>query len=374
MPAFRKRISHPSLLALSVALSLALAACSQGPSAEGNKDGEAETKTEAVVVETATVARRNLSASHVGTAALEARAEAQVAAKTSGVALQVLAEEGQAVRAGQPLARLDGARASLQVAQTNAQVAKLEANYRRAAQLAEQQLVSANDVDQLRFDLQNARAANQMARLELSYTTVQAPISGVIASKSIKPGNFVQINSPVFRIVDTSRLEATLNVPEREIDRIKQGQLVVLHVDALPGRSFTGQVERIAPVVDAGSGTFRVIAGFAGEGSLQPGMFGRLSIQYEQRLQVPAIPRSALLDESGEASVYVVRDGKAERVVIETGHSEDGYLEVRKGLAVGDQVVIAGKSALREGSPVQVIGTTTAPKAETSAPAQPANN
>ncbi|MDO4709143.1 MAG: efflux RND transporter periplasmic adaptor subunit [Pseudomonadota bacterium] len=374
MPAFRKRIFHPGIVVLSVAVSLALAACSQAPSAGDKKTSEGEEKVEAVVVETATVARRNLSVSHIGTAALEARAEAQVAAKTSGVALQVLAEEGQQVRAGQPLARLDGARASLQVAQTNAQVAKLEANYRRAAQLAEQQLVSANDVDQLRFDLQNARAANQMARLELSYTTVEAPISGVIASKSIKPGNFVQINSPVFRIVDTSRLEATLNVPERELDRIKKGQPVVLSVDALPGRSFTGQVERIAPVVEAGSGTFRVIAGFAGEGSLQPGMFGRLSIQYEQRMQVPAIPRSALLDESGEASVYVVRDGKAERVLIETGHAEDGYLEVRKGLAVGEQVVIAGKSALREGSPVQVIGGQAKPKAETSAPVQPGNH
>lgn len=373
MPAFCKRISHPGFLVFSIATALALAGC-KPPQEGAGKEEAKEEKTEAVVVEVAKVEPRTLSASHVGTAALEARAEAQVAAKTSGVALQVLAEEGQAVRAGQALARLDGARASLQVAQSNAQVAKLEANYRRAAQLAEQKMVSANDVDQLRFDLQNARAANQMARLELSYTTVEAPISGVIASKSIKPGNFVQINSPVFRIVDTSRLEATLNVPEREIDRIRKGQPVLLTVDALPGRSFTGQVERIAPVVEAGSGTFRVIAGFAGEGSLQPGMFGRLSIQYDQRAQVPAIPRSALLDESGEASVYVVRQGKAERVVIETGHSEDGYLEVRKGLDMGEQVVIAGKSALREGSPVQVIGQDAPAEAEKPLATQPASN
>src|SRR5690606_38506431 len=126
----------------------------------------------------------------------------------------VLAEEGQHVRAGQTLVRIDPDRARLQVEQSAAQLRKLEANYHRARQLAAQQMVSANDLDQLRFDLENARAVNRMANLELSYTNVVAPISGVVASRSIKPGNFVQINTPIFRIVDTSRLEATLDVPE----------------------------------------------------------------------------------------------------------------------------------------------------------------
>ena len=82
-------------------------------------------------------------------------------AKTSGVALQVLVEEGQHVQAGQTLVRLDSARAALQAAQTAAQMRKLEANYARAKQMAEQKLLSANDNDQLRYDLENARAANK---------------------------------------------------------------------------------------------------------------------------------------------------------------------------------------------------------------------
>lgn len=366
-----RRVAPLSRPLLVMPLLMLLAACQMGtPAAEGDK--AEEEKPEAVVVETAKVATRTLSASHVGTAALEARAEAQAISRTSGVALQVLVEEGQAVRAGQVLARLDADRAQLQVMQSQAQVAKLEANYRRAAQLAEQKMVSVNDVEQLRFDLQNARAAHRLAQLELSYAAITAPMAGVVASRAIKPGNFVQINSPAFRIVDTSRLEATLNVPEREMGRLQAGQAVSLTVDALPGEVFTGKVDRIAPVVDAGSGTFRVISSFAGGGRLQPGMFGRLSIQYDQRSDVPAIPRSALLDEDGEAAVYVVRGGKAERVVIETGHAEDGYLEVRKGLQTGDEVVVAGKSALREGSPVQVVGQDAAkpaPAGETTAPA-----
>ena len=141
---------------------------------------------------------------------------------------------------------------------------KLEANYARSRQLAEQKLISANDIDQIKFDLENARAANRLANLELSYANVLAPISGVIAQRSIKPGNFVQINTPIFRIVDTSRLEATLNVPERELETLKAGLPVNLQVDALPGKTFQGSVDRVAPVVDSGSGTFRVICAFAG--------------------------------------------------------------------------------------------------------------
>lgn len=353
LPPVSVRVFAPALLLTGVLL----AACkAEAPGKAGAGDGKVEeAAAEAVPVEAVRVTRRTMVASHAGTAALEARAEAQVVAKTSGVALQVLAEEGQAVRAGQPLARLDSDRARLQVAQTQAQVAKLEANFRRAEQLSSQRMISANDVDQLRFDLQNARAANQMARLELSYATVVAPISGVVASKSVKPGNFVQINSPIFRIVDSSRLEATLNVPERDIDRIKPGQNVGLTVDAMPGKQFFGRIDRVAPVVDAGSGTFRVICSFAGGDGLQAGMFGRLAIRYEEREGVLAMPRTALLEDGGDAAVFVVRAGKVARVAVKTGHVDGEYVEVLEGLGEGDEVVTAGKSTLREGSAVQVI-------------------
>jgi len=323
-------------------------------------DGEAQAADakkgpEAVPVETARVVRRPIAASYSGTAPLEARAEAQVVAKTSGVALQVLAEEGQQVRAGQVLVRLDGARAALQVAQSAAQVEKLQANYNRSMQLSKQQLISANDLDQLKFDLANARAANRLAKLELSYTSVVAPMSGVIASRSIKPGNFVQINTPIFRIVDTSRLEATLNVPEREVETLKPGLPVSLQVDALPGKAFTGSVDRVAPVVDAGSGTFRVICTFNGGGVLQPGMFGRMHIEYDQRADALVVPRVALLDDEDPA-VFAVRAGKAVRVPVKLGYLDGEWAEVRSGLKVGDAVVTAGKVALRDGSAVQVLG------------------
>ena len=311
---------------------------------------------EAIPVEVVPVARRPVAASYAGTAPLEARAESQVVAKTSGVALQVLVEVGQQVRAGQVLVRLDSARAELQAAQSEAQLRKLEANYNRSRQLASQQLLSANDLDQLKFDLENARAVNRMARLELSYANVLAPISGVIAERSIKPGNFVQINTPIFRIVDTSRVEATLNVPERELATLKSGLPVQLGVDALPGQVFQGRVDRVAPVVDSGSGTFRGVCAFDGGGLLQPGMFGLMKIDYDQRADALTVPRNALLEDDDDPAVFVVRGDKAARVPVKLGYYDGPWVEVRDGLKPGDRVVTAGKVALREGSKVQVIG------------------
>ena len=338
-------------------------------------DGDAQAKDadkgpDAIPVEVAAVARRPIAASYSGTAPLEARGESQVVAKTSGVALQVLAQEGQVVRAGQVLVRIDRARPALQAAQAEAQVRKLEANYSRARQLAAQKMVSANDLDQLKYDLENARAVYNMAQLELSYTNVVAPISGTVASRSIKPGNFVQINTPIFRIVDNSRLEATLNVPERDLETLKAGLPVSLQVDALPGKSFAGSVDRIAPVVDAGSGTFRVVCAFQGGGLLQPGMFGRIRIDYDQRANALVIPRTALLDDESDPAVFVARAGKAARVPVKLGYMDGEWAEVLSGLKPGEQVVTAGKVALREGSAVQVLGAQPA-KAVAKATAKP---
>lgn len=349
--------SGRTLLAAVLLAGLACVSACKSDTENGAQASEpkADKPADAIPVEVASASRRAVAASYTGTGALEARAESQVVAKTSGIAMEVFAEEGQHVKAGQPLVRLDSDRARLQVAQGAAQVRKLEANYKRAVQLEAQQMVSANDLDQLKYDLADARAAYDLAKLELSYANVVAPISGVVASRDIKPGNFVQINSPIFRIVDGSRLEVTLNVPERELAKLRPGQAVKLVADALPGRTFTGKVDRVSPVVDTGTGTFRVVAAFPGDSDLQAGMFSRLSINYDQRADALVIPRAALLEDGGEPAVYVVRDGKATHTVLKLGYDDAGWVEVRDGLKAGDAVVVAGKAALREGSAVQVI-------------------
>lgn len=358
-------MSHPTFLsgrrsgicaaALLISTSLLLGGCAAGPPEAKAAESKDEKKVDAVPVEVAVASHRAVAASYTGTAALEPRAESQVVAKTSGVALAVLVEEGQRVSAGQPLVRLDPDRARLAVAQSEAQMRKLENDYQRAQKLVVQQLVSAASVDQLRYDLENVRAQYRLATLELSYTTVVAPISGVIASRSIKTGNFVQINTPIFRIVDNSRLEATLN-------------------DA---RARTGH-PACRPAGDAGR---RHTAGAElhrhRRSHRTGGRFGQRHVSRGQRLRrrcacvaaghVRAHPhrlRPARRCPGGATPGTArrrrtcrvrVRAGKVARVAVKLGYAEGPWVEIREGLAAGDQVVTAGKVALRDGTTVQVI-------------------
>jgi membrane fusion protein (multidrug efflux system) len=357
------------LLALAIGASLAMAGCgkkdadAQAKGGDGKEqvklgpDGKPLPKVEAVPVEVARAARHAISASYSGTANLDAPGEAQVVAKTSGVMVQLLAEEGDQVKAGQVLARLDGDKPRLEAARQLATVRKLEDNYHRAQEMAAKKLVSAESADQIKYDLESARAAYDLAKLELSYTNITAPISGVVAQRMVKPGNLIGLNAPVFRIVNNSHLEGVLNAPEREMGRLKVGLPLRMVVDAVPGKVFEGKVDRIAPVMDSSSGTFRVVCAFENFPELRPGMFGRIEVVYDQRTDALTVPRIALLEDEGEPAVYVVEGKTAKRKAVQLGYTNGEIAEVRAGLKEGDQVVTAGKVAIRDGTQVQVIDT-----------------
>jgi membrane fusion protein (multidrug efflux system) len=249
------------------------------------------------------------------------------------------------------------------VQRQQATVNKLTNNYRRAQELLANKLVSAEATEQIRYDLESARAGLDLAKLELSYTNITAPISGVVAQRMVKPGNLINLNAPVFRIVNTTHLEAVLNVPERQMSTLKAGMPLRMAIDALPGRAFAGTVARVSPVVDAGSGTFRVVCAFDGANTLRPGMFGRIEIVYDHRDDVLTLPRTALLEDEGESAVYVVRNKKAVRVPVQLGYLDGEVAEVRSGVKVGDEVITAGKVAVRDGTAVEVIKPAGAPAA-----------
>jgi membrane fusion protein, multidrug efflux system len=354
---------------LPLALIAALGGCGGAGTAEKPATGAGTTeasKAEKVAVEVEPVTRRAIAASYSGTASLEAPNEAQVVAKTSGVLLKLEAEEGDRVRAGQVLARIDPERARLEVQRTDATLRKLEAEFNRSKELFERKLVAAEAHERLRFDIETQRAANNIAKLELSYTAIVAPIDGVIARRMVKEGNLVPLNATVFRIVNTDHLEAVLNVPERELGTMKSGLTVALLVDALPGQRIEGRIDRVSPVIDPATGTFRVTTAFAGGERLRPGMFGRIEVIYDQRADVLTVPRSALLEGEGEPAVFAVRDGKAVRTGLRLGHVNGTYAEVVSGVEEGDQVVTVGKVTLRDGSAVEVVNVAPSPKLDAS--------
>jgi membrane fusion protein (multidrug efflux system) len=361
----------------------------------------------AIPVEVAPASHQAVTANYSGTATLEAVGDAQVVAKTSGIILKLMVEEGMRVAKGQLLAQLDDDAVRNKLAQAEATLKKAQAAFDKSEKGIAKNLIPRADFDRDKFDLETQHAVVEGAKIDLSYTRIVAPISGVIAKRSVKVGNLVTVNQALFQIVDMDPLQAVLNVPERDLGTLKAGQPVHLRVDALPDHDFDGIVARIAPVVDATSGTFRATCEFRDTTkTLKPGMFGRIDVVYDQRHDALVVPRSALVEEDGESAVFVIepappkkaddkakdKDKKAEpkakageavaaekkpdvplfvakRRVVKTGYSESDRVEVRDGLKDGERVITIGRNAVRDGTEVTVI-TPPQPQAQVTAVAK----
>lgn len=372
---------------------LTVAGCGGGGGeGEGDKKGEDNAQETAVPVETSRSRRDEIVASYTGTASLEPEGQAQVVAKSSGVVQTVLVEEGDKVHAGQVLATLDPERARMQLRQSEASLKRMENDAHRAQEMFNRKLLSAEASDRAKFDFQTQRAAYDMARLDLQYTQIVAPISGTVSMRMVKSGNFMTVNQAAFMIDDFDPLLAVLNVPERELRLLKPAMLVAMQVDALPGRTFNGVIARVSPVVDSKTGTLRVTGEFRDEtGALKSGMFGRLTVVYDTKRDALVVPREALADEDGETFVYVVEKDPtppkpkkvekkkgfsfgsaqaeevkkpkkpagpplvAKRKLVKLGYVSGDKVEILSGVAEGAQVVTVGRSAVRDGTRVQVI-------------------
>jgi membrane fusion protein (multidrug efflux system) len=388
------RINTLSLALGAAILALTLAGCgNKGPDGSGDaKAAETDEKADtAIPVEVARARREPMVASYTGTASLEADRQAEVVARASGVLLKLHVEEGDVVKEGQLLAQLDAERAQLEVQRAEANLRRLEHDYERSQELYKAKLTSAELNDKVKFELDTQRAAHDLMKLELSYTRIVAPIDGVISERMVKEGNLIQLQQAMFRIDDFDPLLAVLNVPERELSILKPGLPVSMAVDALPGKTFTGTVARVSPVVDKGTGTFRVTCEFHDEtGQIKSGMFGRVSVVYAEKDDALVIPREGLIEEDGETAVMVVvdeipkpaeekkdGDGKdakpgakdakvakaapkkpvpiAHRRKVVIGYAAGEKVEIREGLAENDRVITIGRGAVRDGTQVQVL-------------------
>jgi membrane fusion protein (multidrug efflux system) len=329
-----------------------------------DKTGAAEQEP-AIPVETATVASGDVAAFYSGTATLEADEQAVVVAQITGVVLDVLAEEGEYVEAGQVLARVETNRYRLEVERAEAALKRLETDYQRKKELFGKELVSADDFERVSSELQAQKAAYDLARLDLEYTNIRAPIAGYVSERLVRAGNLVKLHDPVYRVTSYDPLLAVLHVPERELSVLRKGLGVSMSLDAWPGQTFTGEVIRISPVVDPGTGTFRVTAKVVDhDRMLKPGLFGRVEILYDLHQDVPVIPRSAVITEDDSSHVFVVDgQGEASRRPVQLGYERAGMVEVVNGVANGETVVTAGKGSLSDGVRVEAIEISRFPKA-----------
>lgn len=320
-------------------------------------DTAAKLAAEAVPVEAARVEQGDVSAYYATTATLVAENESQVASKITGIIQRVLVEEGDKVSAGQALAVLDEAQYRLEVTRAEANLARLESDFKRNQDLFNRNLISAEAFDRVRFEMESQKATLELARLNVTHSTIRAPIDGVISQRFVKTGNLVTVNQAVFHITDPDPLQAIIHVPEHELAKIRPGQPVVLHADALAGQVFSGRVERISPVIDKSTGTFKVTVTVRDASArLKPGMFARVRIVYDTRHNTMVMPKAALINEDGRSSVYLVQDSIVLKRTVEVGYTNGPRVEVLSGLGIGSQVVTVGQNSLRDSSKVVIIG------------------
>lgn len=341
-------------------IKLLLAAAALTPVLHGCGVGEASVVDAAQVeaatpvpVEVAYPSREDIYATYAATATIGSEGDAPVLARVSGDVVELLVEEGDWVEQGQLLARLDGERLRLEMLAAKANLDMARGEYERYRDLHARGLVSETMYDGLRFDLEALEATYKLKKLNFNYSGIRATIPGYVSARNIKLGQAVRENDELFRITDTSKLVAYLQIPQTELEKFAAGHAATLEVDSMPDREYSAEIARISPTIDMRNGTFRATAHIDNSlGELAPGMFARFTIAYEKHTNAIVIPAKALVEEDELTTVYVVNDGQVSRRSIETGVQSGGRVQVLDGLSEGDQIVVVGQSALRDGSKV----------------------
>jgi membrane fusion protein, multidrug efflux system len=157
-------------------------------------------------------------------------------------------------------------------------------------------------------------------------------------------------------VTSLNPLIAYLHVPEREFSHIEAGQPATLHIDALQEEPILSSVARVSPVVDAATGTFKVtIELYDEKRRVKPGMFARIGIIHDRHEDALLVPRSAIVESTGETSVFVVEDGRAAQKPVRTGYASEGMVEILSGLSDDEMIVTVGQIGLRPDARVEVI-------------------
>ena len=344
-----------SILTLSLAASLAFLNTSCTSETQ-SKDVTDEDSTAAIPVEMASAQRGTISAYYSTTATLEAEEEAMVVSKVRGIMEELKVEEGDYIRAGQVMAQLDDEQLQIEAQRAKATMDRLYNDYQRNQELYNKELISAEQFDNSRYEYESQKAAYELAKLNVEYSKIKAPISGVVSERMVKKGNMINTDQQMFKITDFDPLLAVLHVPEHEMNKLRKGQTALIQADAVQGEQFSGEVLRISPVVNPETGTFKVTIAVSDDTNrLKPGMFGRVRIVYDTRNNALMIPKEAVMNEDGASSVYVINDKLVFRRTIQTGYVNGSNIEVVNGLQDGDEVVTIGQSSLQDSALVQVV-------------------
>jgi membrane fusion protein (multidrug efflux system) len=355
------------LLLLSVA-TLASSGCGRrGAAQRGDESGDAvtdstgaaageEDEDTAVPVEVVVVDSGPMESVISSSATIEAESEIDVVAEAARRVEERLVEEGDHVKAGDLLLRLqdDEQRSNLQKAETMLDTARRE--FERQQRLMEQELTTEKALNEARSTFEQRQVDYDDAKRELSYTEVRAPIQGTVVERLVNVGDQVNLGAKLFRIVDFSSLIAYVYIPEKDLQRLRVDQPARVRAPALGDREYDCRVKRVSPIVDARSGTIKVTVGIGDQPGLRPGLYVDVDVITDVRKDAVRVPKRAIV--YGEDQLFVFRIGKgrvARRALLVPELEDQSYVVPAAGIAVGDTLVTAGQAGLKDGAKVRVV-------------------
>ena len=310
------------------------------------------------IVEVYEVARGSIARQVTVTGTVDPLRLIGVNAQIGGALTTVNVQEGDMVRQGAVLARVDDREIGAQLAAAEASFDVAEAAYERAQQLRERRVITLPEYERDRTAYAAARAQVEQLRTRVGYATVIAPATGVITEKLVETGDVVGNQTRLFTIADISQLVVRLGVSELDVVQLTQGDGVAVTLDALPNRQLAGRIRRIFPVGDPTTRLVPVEVVLDAQSAqvARPGFLARVTFDLSTSNNVLLVPVSAVLGGQGAQAVFVVENNTAVRRTVSTGLTSQGRVEIISGLSDGEQVVVTGHNELRDGMTVRAVG------------------
>ncbi len=311
---------------------------------------------EGVPVKVSVVGTGKISQHVLYSATVEAEETIDIYARGSGLVRRVLVEEGAQVREGQVLIELVDDELKLNEAEAKLAFQKLENQLKRKEELFNRQLLAKEEYEDLKINVEQGKIRWERAKLSLDYAHVRAPVSGVISKRSVKLGDRIGASTKLYEMVNLSRLIAYVHVPGQGMHNLAIGQPALVTTDFLPGTNFQGKILRISPVVDPGSGTFKVTLELESKKRrLRPGMFVNAHIVTATHPRAVLVPKRAVVYDDGLPHLFVVSDSTVNKVRFEMGFDDTEFVEVLAGVKKGDQIVVVGQNGLKDKAKVRII-------------------
>jgi RND family efflux transporter MFP subunit len=292
-----------------------------------------------------------------------------VASEVAGLVVEYPVREGDAVKQGQVVARLNQQSLEIRLRAAEAQLKEAEArqklaerNYERARELLEGGILSRQQYDDTLYEfsawqgrIDNLKAEIDRIRYDLDRSVITAPFTGVVVSKHTEVGQWLALGDPLLELLSLEDLEVVVNVPEQHFRSVRLGGAAVVTFEALPGREFPGKISAVIPRADPQARTFPVKVRLPNRvGPIGVGMIAQVGLPAGGSYRATIVPKDAVVIRGNERFVYLLNgDNTVSPVAVKTGQGVGDWIEVRGRLSAGQRVVTHGNERLRPGQVVQ---------------------